>query len=145
MMRAVHSSPIITVNVCVVVTKDIMSISDICHDSDVFFFVSTYSMSLTGDCHTRKKGRQISRVRERVRVSPLCTMITTADEDVDMKDVDVKLEVNKENEQNSLTPQEQKEKEKQEWIKQMRLKFCIRPEYEITKNMIFPDGTLNQE
>jgi hypothetical protein len=35
--------------------------------------------------------------------------------------------------------------ERQEWVKQMRLKFCIRPEFEVTKNMIFEDGTLNQE
>lgn len=36
-------------------------------------------------------------------------------------------------------------KKKQEWVKQMRLKFCIRPEFEITKNIILEDGTLNQE
>jgi pyruvate formate-lyase activating enzyme-like uncharacterized protein len=36
-------------------------------------------------------------------------------------------------------------KERQEWIKHMRLKFCIRPEFEITKTMIHEDGTLNQE
>jgi hypothetical protein len=36
-------------------------------------------------------------------------------------------------------------KERQEWIKYMRLKFCIRPEFEITKTMIHEDGTLNQE
>jgi hypothetical protein len=35
--------------------------------------------------------------------------------------------------------------ERQEWIKHMRLKFCIRPEFEITKTMIHEDGTLNQE
>lgn len=36
-------------------------------------------------------------------------------------------------------------KAKQEWVKNLRLKFCIRPEFEITKNMIHEDGTLNQE
>ncbi|ORY96423.1 hypothetical protein BCR43DRAFT_491678 [Syncephalastrum racemosum] len=72
-------------------------------------------------------------------------MMTATDEDVDMKDVDIKLESNQETEQKILTPEEQKEKEKQDWIRQLRLKFCIRPEYEITKNMIFPDGTLNQD
>jgi hypothetical protein len=35
--------------------------------------------------------------------------------------------------------------ERQQWIKLMRLKFCIRPEFEITKTMIHEDGTLNQE
>lgn len=35
--------------------------------------------------------------------------------------------------------------ERQEWIKYMRLKFCVRPEFEITKTMIHEDGTLNQE
>ncbi|KAI8578319.1 hypothetical protein K450DRAFT_247259 [Umbelopsis ramanniana AG] len=35
--------------------------------------------------------------------------------------------------------------ERQEWIKHMRLKFCIRPEFEITKTMIHEDGTLNQD
>ncbi|KAG0171644.1 hypothetical protein DFQ30_000674 [Apophysomyces sp. BC1015] len=34
---------------------------------------------------------------------------------------------------------------KQEWVKQFRLKFCIRPDFEITKNMIHEDGTLNQD
>ncbi|KAI9497499.1 hypothetical protein BDB00DRAFT_756460 [Zychaea mexicana] len=43
------------------------------------------------------------------------------------------------------TPASEKEREKQEWIKKMRLKFCIRPEFEITKNMIYADGTLNQD
>ncbi|KAM3584299.1 hypothetical protein VKS41_003123 [Umbelopsis sp. WA50703] len=36
-------------------------------------------------------------------------------------------------------------KERQDWIKHMRLKFCIRPEFEITKTMIHEDGTLNQD
>lgn len=44
-----------------------------------------------------------------------------------------------------LSAAEQKLREKQEWVKRLRLKFCIRPEFEITKNMIYPDGTLNQE
>jgi len=35
--------------------------------------------------------------------------------------------------------------EQQEWVKQMRLKFCVREEFEITKNIIHKDGTLNQE
>ncbi|KAJ1959006.1 hypothetical protein H4R35_007682, partial [Dimargaris xerosporica] len=33
---------------------------------------------------------------------------------------------------------------KKEWINQMRLKFCRRPEFEITHNIIHDDGTLNQ-
>ncbi|KAG1147067.1 hypothetical protein G6F37_007693 [Rhizopus arrhizus] len=41
--------------------------------------------------------------------------------------------------------EEKKLKEKQEWVKQFRLKFCVRDEFEITKNMIYPDGTLNQD
>jgi hypothetical protein len=44
-----------------------------------------------------------------------------------------------------LTPEEQLLKERQEWINHMRRKFCIQPDFEITKNMIHPDGTLNQE
>ncbi|CAG8545884.1 6097_t:CDS:2 [Ambispora leptoticha] len=39
---------------------------------------------------------------------------------------------------------EDKYKVKQEWVKRMRIKFCVQPEFEITKNMIHPDGTLNQ-
>ncbi|KAK9729083.1 hypothetical protein K7432_000526 [Basidiobolus ranarum] len=35
--------------------------------------------------------------------------------------------------------------ERQEWIKNMRLKFCVRPEFEVTKNIIHEDGMLNQE
>ncbi|RUO96657.1 hypothetical protein BC936DRAFT_141666 [Jimgerdemannia flammicorona] len=38
-----------------------------------------------------------------------------------------------------------KVKAKQEWVKGLRLKFCVRPEFEITKNMIHEDGTLNQD
>ncbi|CAG8563594.1 9953_t:CDS:2 [Diversispora eburnea] len=34
---------------------------------------------------------------------------------------------------------------KQEWVKRMRLKFSVRPEFEITKNILHPDGTLNQD
>lgn len=45
----------------------------------------------------------------------------------------------------SITPEELVIKKKQEWIKQFRLKFCVREEFEITKNMIYPDGSLNQE
>ncbi|KAI9255718.1 hypothetical protein BDA99DRAFT_547968 [Phascolomyces articulosus] len=44
-----------------------------------------------------------------------------------------------------MSPASEKEREKQEWVKKMRLKFCVRPEFEITKNMIYPDGTLNQD
>ncbi|KAI9470484.1 MAG: hypothetical protein EXX96DRAFT_490327 [Benjaminiella poitrasii] len=44
-----------------------------------------------------------------------------------------------------LSPADRLTKEKQEWVKQFRLKFCVRPDFEITKNMIFPDGTLNQD
>ncbi|CAJ0844002.1 13897_t:CDS:2 [Entrophospora sp. SA101] len=36
-------------------------------------------------------------------------------------------------------------KGKQEWVKQMRLKFSIRPDLEITKNIVYSDGTLNQD
>ncbi|CAG8822649.1 4350_t:CDS:2, partial [Dentiscutata erythropus] len=36
-------------------------------------------------------------------------------------------------------------KTKQEWVKHMRLKFCIRPEFEITQNILHSDGTLNQD
>ncbi|KAJ3226581.1 hypothetical protein HK099_004608 [Clydaea vesicula] len=35
--------------------------------------------------------------------------------------------------------------EKLNFIKMMRLKFCIRPDFEITKNIIFEDGSLNQD
>lgn len=45
----------------------------------------------------------------------------------------------------NITPEELVIKKKQEWIKQFRLKFCVREEFEITKNMIYPDGSLNQE
>ncbi|KAJ3173365.1 hypothetical protein HDU87_007634 [Geranomyces variabilis] len=36
-------------------------------------------------------------------------------------------------------------KEKQEWVKKMRLMFCVREDLEITKNIVHPDGTLNQD
>ncbi|OZJ04415.1 hypothetical protein BZG36_02917 [Bifiguratus adelaidae] len=36
-------------------------------------------------------------------------------------------------------------RQKHEWVRQMRLSFCIRPEFEVTKNMIHEDGTLNQD
>ncbi|KAG9303199.1 hypothetical protein G9A89_000734 [Geosiphon pyriformis] len=42
------------------------------------------------------------------------------------------------------SPTKDKYQTKQEWIKRMRLKFCIRSEFEITANMIHADGTLNQ-
>lgn len=50
-----------------------------------------------------------------------------------------------EKKEEDITPEERIVKEKQEWIKQFRLKFCVREEFEITKNMIHPDGSLNQE
>lgn len=34
---------------------------------------------------------------------------------------------------------------RQQRINEIRLKFCVRDEFPITKNMIHPDGTLNQE
>ncbi|KAF7725059.1 hypothetical protein EC973_000466 [Apophysomyces ossiformis] len=45
----------------------------------------------------------------------------------------------------ALNATEEKIRAKQEWVKQLRLKFCIRPDFEITKNMIHEDGTLNQD
>jgi hypothetical protein len=48
-------------------------------------------------------------------------------------------------EKKEISPEEKLTTERQEWVKQMRLKFCVRPEFEVTKNMIFEDGTLNQE
>lgn len=44
-----------------------------------------------------------------------------------------------------LSPEEQTLQERHDWINQIRLKFCVRPEFEITKNIIHPDGRLNQE
>ena len=44
-----------------------------------------------------------------------------------------------------LSPEQERVRAKQEWIKQFRLKFCIRPDFEITRNIIHPDGSLNQE
>lgn len=34
---------------------------------------------------------------------------------------------------------------RQQRVNEIRLKFCVREEFPITKNMIHPDGTLNQE
>lgn len=34
---------------------------------------------------------------------------------------------------------------RQQRVNEIRLKFCVRDEFPITKNMIHPDGTLNQE
>ena len=70
-------------------------------------------------------------------------------EDVNMEEVvidspEIKA-LNVEDTARAMSPASEKEREKQEWVKQMRLKFCVRPEFEITKNMIYPDGTLNQE
>ncbi|KAI8980795.1 hypothetical protein BDB01DRAFT_795601 [Pilobolus umbonatus] len=44
-----------------------------------------------------------------------------------------------------MSTEVQQHRDKQEWVKQFRLKFCVRPEFEITKNMIYEDGTLNQD
>ncbi|KAI7881047.1 hypothetical protein K492DRAFT_129326 [Lichtheimia hyalospora FSU 10163] len=44
-----------------------------------------------------------------------------------------------------LSPEQERVRAKQEWIKQFRLKFCIRPDFEITRNIIHPDGSLNQD
>ncbi|CAG8535722.1 6512_t:CDS:2 [Paraglomus brasilianum] len=42
-------------------------------------------------------------------------------------------------------PESQVHECKQHWVKQMRLKFCVRPDDEITKELINADGTLNQK
>jgi hypothetical protein len=34
--------------------------------------------------------------------------------------------------------------ERQEWVKHMRLQFCIREEFELPCKVIHEDGTLNQ-
>ncbi|RKP38004.1 hypothetical protein BJ085DRAFT_8957, partial [Dimargaris cristalligena] len=34
---------------------------------------------------------------------------------------------------------------KLDWVKQMRLQFCVRPDFEITHTIIHPDGMLNQD
>ncbi|CAG8740170.1 12690_t:CDS:2, partial [Acaulospora morrowiae] len=39
----------------------------------------------------------------------------------------------------------EKLRRKQEWVRQMRLKFSTRPEFEITRNILYPDRTLNQD
>lgn len=62
----------------------------------------------------------------------------TTDEDI-QKPVDIKVEPTTTEEIDPVL------RVRQEWIKHMRLKFCIRPEFEITKTMIHEDGTLNQE
>ncbi|GAB5588877.1 hypothetical protein Unana1_03777 [Umbelopsis nana] len=62
----------------------------------------------------------------------------TTDEDI-QKPVDIKVEPTTTEEIDPVL------RERQEWIKHMRLKFCIRPEFEITKTMIHEDGTLNQD
>ncbi|ORY01319.1 hypothetical protein K493DRAFT_323487 [Basidiobolus meristosporus CBS 931.73] len=54
--------------------------------------------------------------------------------------------VAKETAEQPETPEISKELlERQEWIKNMRLQFCVRPEFEVTKNIIHEDGMLNQE
>jgi hypothetical protein len=45
----------------------------------------------------------------------------------------------------NITPEELVIKEKQEWIRQFRLKFCVRDELDTAKNVIYADGSLNQE
>ncbi|KND04239.1 uncharacterized protein SPPG_01670 [Spizellomyces punctatus DAOM BR117] len=35
--------------------------------------------------------------------------------------------------------------EKREWVKRMRIMFCVREEFEVTKSIIHEDGTLNQD
>lgn len=45
----------------------------------------------------------------------------------------------------TYTPEELIIKEKQEWITQFRLKFCPQNESDPSKNVIYPDGSLNQE
>ncbi|CAO3625226.1 unnamed protein product [Cunninghamella blakesleeana] len=64
----------------------------------------------------------------------------------DIKTEDVKTEEMKTEEvKKELTPEEKKVKEKHDWVNYMRLKFCVRPDFDVTKNMIHADGTLNQD
>ncbi|KAJ3016625.1 hypothetical protein HKX48_003937 [Thoreauomyces humboldtii] len=58
-----------------------------------------------------------------------------------------KLEDDAESHQDPTTEQcpSTEELAKQEWVKKMRLQFCVREDLEITRNIIHPDGTLNQD
>ncbi|CAG8561731.1 uncharacterized protein OCT59_008191 [Rhizophagus irregularis] len=61
-------------------------------------------------------------------------------------EMQVNLIETSENSQNSEeNPTFEKLKNKQAWIKRMRLKFSVRPEFEITQNILHPDGSLNQD
>ncbi|CAG8515829.1 17539_t:CDS:2 [Acaulospora morrowiae] len=46
---------------------------------------------------------------------------------------------------NVVKTSSEKLRRKQEWVRRMRLKFSTRPEFEITRNILHPDGTLNQD
>ncbi|KAI8099353.1 uncharacterized protein BX664DRAFT_19220 [Halteromyces radiatus] len=60
------------------------------------------------------------------------------------QDMDITMD-NAEDQMISLNIEQQVQKEKHDWINQLRLKFCIRPEFDVTKNIIHPDGQLNQK
>ena len=59
--------------------------------------------------------------------------------------VDTRIDETTNIDDENLTPEEQLVKASQEWVTQFRLKFCVREEFEITKNIIHPDGSINQE
>ncbi|GBC07590.1 hypothetical protein RclHR1_07550010 [Rhizophagus clarus] len=63
-----------------------------------------------------------------------------------LEEMQVNLLVASENSQGSEeNPTFEKLKNKQAWIKRMRLKFSVRPEFEITQNILHTDGSLNQD
>ena len=73
-------------------------------------------------------------------------MTTAAQEDSTM---DQALQPQEQQQQAELTEATTKPERvfdaRQQRINEIRLKFCVRDEFPITKNMIHPDGTLNQE
>ncbi|CAO3608403.1 unnamed protein product [Cunninghamella echinulata] len=81
------------------------------------------------------------------RENMLDTEMEVADQVVkeNEENMDEVKEVEQVKEVKELTPHEKLVKEKQAWVNEMRLKFCIRPDFEVTKNMIKADGTLNQD
>jgi hypothetical protein len=100
---------------------------------------------LNGITRFFRKNRQsiflFSKAAVKTRLEEKCfsSLYIAMTTDEDIKVIDTPAAVSAEEEIDPVL------KERQDWIKHMRLKFCIRPEFEITKTMIHEDGTLNQE
>ncbi|TPX66275.1 hypothetical protein SpCBS45565_g04547 [Spizellomyces sp. 'palustris'] len=70
-----------------------------------------------------------------------------AEEENMLEDEHNEMEQTKQSEESKQTKQKEQneQEEKREWVKRMRIMFCVREEFEVTKSIIHEDGTLNQD